>query len=117
MKILLEDGLGEELKSINPPTNDSIIELISGRLSLFSIINDLTMPQQFKDMDMVQSFENKLNSHNLIFEKIEKNKFTIVHSQCSVKYNIDGFKEKNQDKVIDDILKIVTSLFENENKE
>lgn len=51
------------------------------------------MPQQFKDSDIIQSFESKLGkSDSLLFDKIHKNKFTILHSQCNVKYEIDGFK-------------------------
>lgn len=51
------------------------------------------MPQQFKDSDIIQSFESKLaNSAFLKFDKIHKTKFIIVHSQCNVKYDIEGFK-------------------------
>ncbi len=93
MEILKEDGLFEQVSSIKAPTNEAVIEVISGKLSLFSIINDLTMPQQFKDSDIIQSFESKLaNSAYLKFDKIQKTKFIIIHSQCSVKYDIDGFK-------------------------
>lgn len=42
--------------NIKAPTNDGVIEIISGKLSLFSIINDFTMPQQFKDYDIIQGF-------------------------------------------------------------
>lgn len=56
MDILKEDGLYEQVANIRQPTNDAIIEVISGKLSLFSIINDLTMPQQYKDLHIIQSF-------------------------------------------------------------
>lgn len=56
MEILKSDGLEKEISSINPPTNDQIIYVISGNLSLFSIINDFTMPQQFKDSDIINGF-------------------------------------------------------------
>lgn len=47
------------------------------------------MPQQFKDNDIIQGFEGKLsNSPFLKFDKINKSKFIIVHSQCNVKYEI-----------------------------
>jgi hypothetical protein len=39
--------------NIKAPTNDVIITVISGKLSLFSIINDNTIPQQFKDIDIL----------------------------------------------------------------
>ena len=61
----------------------------------------MTMPQQFKDSDIIQSFQAKLsNSPFLKFDKLSKTKFIINHSQCSIKYDVEGFKEKNQDKVL-----------------
>ena len=114
MKILEEDGLANQIRSIKPPANDAIIEVISGKLSLFSLINDLTMPPQFKDSDIFQSFQNKLSkSEHLKFDKTSQTKFTILHSQCNVKYEIEGFKEKNQDKVLPEILDIVNGFFHN----
>lgn len=87
MKILEEDGLAHQVRSIIAPANDAIIDIISGKLSLFSIINDLTMPQQFKDADIIQGFQSKLGkSSHLRFENIDRTKFTILHSQCNVKY-------------------------------
>lgn len=51
------------------------------------------MPQQFKDCDIIQGFENKLSKCTALkFDKIHKNNFTIIHSQCNVKYSIEGFK-------------------------
>jgi myosin-7 len=102
----------EQAANIKPPTNDLIIEMISGKLSLFSIINDNTTTQQFKDSDIIQGFEAKLSKyHSLKFDKFHRNDFTILHSQCNVRYSIDGFKEKNQDKVLPEIAEIVNNLF------
>jgi myosin heavy subunit len=92
MKILREDGLEEQVLSIKPPTNESVIETISGKMSLVSIINDFTMPIQFRDSDIINAFQTKLKSQCLEFDKLSKNKFIIIHSQCNVKYEIDGFK-------------------------
>jgi hypothetical protein len=67
--------------------------MISGKLSLFSIINDGTTTQQFKDSDIIQGFESKLSQYPILkFDKFHKTDFTILHSQCQVRYNIDGFK-------------------------
>lgn len=59
---------------------------------MFSIINDNTIPIQFKDSDIITGFQKIPKSGCLEFDKIKKNKFTILHSQCNVKYDIDGFK-------------------------
>ena len=55
---------------------------MSGTLSVFSIINDLTTPQQFKDIDMISSFQTKLKSNEVVFDKFNREKFLIKHSQC-----------------------------------
>jgi myosin heavy subunit len=65
---------------------------MSGKVSLFSIINDNTMPVQFKDSDIISGFQSKLKTPCLEFDKLNKNRFTIIHSQCNVKYDIEGFK-------------------------
>lgn len=59
MKILKEDGLDSHITQIKAPTNDQLIDLISGKMSLFSIINDYTLPQQYKDSDIISAFQNK----------------------------------------------------------
>ena len=88
------------MESIHPPTNDDVIYLLSEKLSLFSIINDNTPNTQFKDQDMMHGFQRDFGKSRLIkFDLLNKNYFTIIHSQCEVTYNIDGFKLKNQDKV------------------
>lgn len=93
MSILKEDGLDQHISSIKAPTNEAIIETISGKISLFSIINDNTTTAQFKDADMINGFQKKFDKSSCIeFDKINKNKFVILHSQCNVKYDIDGFK-------------------------
>ena len=49
---------------------------------------------------MMHGFQRDYGKSSLLkFDLINKNNFTIVHSQCEVTYNIDGFKLKNQDKV------------------
>ncbi|CAM6000776.1 unnamed protein product [Sphagnum balticum] len=99
MEILREDGLQREVEGIRPPTNEEVITLVSGKLSLFSIINDNTLGPQYKDQDIVHGFQKDFSENKLIrFDLLNKNKFTVVHSQCQVTYNIDGFKMKNQDK-------------------
>jgi myosin-7 len=67
---------------------------------------------------MISGFQRDFATSKLVrFDLINKNRFTIVHSQCEVSYNIEGFKLKNQDKVNSDIEDIYKKLFVNENKE
>jgi hypothetical protein len=89
MVILKEDGLEKEISDIRPPTNEDVISLLSSKLSLFSIINDNTPNIQFQDKDMINGFDKDFKSNKLIkFDRINKGRFTIIHSQCEVSYNI-----------------------------
>jgi myosin heavy subunit len=115
MEILREDGLEKQILGILPPTNDEIITMISGKLSLFSIINDMTLPQ-FRDADIIQGFR-KIDHPSLIFDKINKAKFTILHTQAPVDYCITAFKSKNQDKINEEIMDVAGGLFINTMKD
>ena len=105
MEILSEDGLDKQIVGLVPPSNNSLITMISGKLSLFSIINDMTLPQ-FKDEDIMQGFK-KLQGLNISFHKLKLNMFTLTHSPCEVNYIITGFKPKNQDKINQDITETI----------
>jgi myosin heavy subunit len=59
----------------------------------------MTLPQ-FKDEDIIQSF-HRLETPYLSFDKLNKNKFCLIHTQCPVNYTITSFKTKNQDKIND----------------
>lgn len=51
------------------------------------------MPKQFTDNHIIQGIEAKLGTSPVLkFDKIDHTKFIILHSQCNVKYNINGFK-------------------------
>ena len=117
MVILKQDGLEREVAGISPPTNDDVIALLSARHSLFSLINEKTPHQQFRDADMIHGFEKDFGKDKLLsFNKIHKTMFTVTHSQCQVTYDITGFKLKNMDRVSPEISEVYLHLFENKNK-
>ena len=102
MVILRQDGLEKEVSGISPPTNDNVIALLTGQKSLFSIINDITPNQQFKDPDIISGFQREFGKSPLMsFNLIHKTVFTVRHSQCKVTYDTTGFKLKNMDKLSD----------------
>jgi myosin heavy subunit len=103
LEILREDGLQKELASLNFPNNDNILSLMhSKKVSLFSIVNDLTPHQQFKDSDMLMGVKKEMgNNQNIVFPQNAPSSFVIKHSQCAVTYRIEGFKLKNKDKIKD----------------
>lgn len=73
MVILREDGLEKEIQDIKPPTNDDVIALLCSKLSLFSIINDNTPNQQYKDADMMHGFKRDFSTSKLLkFDLINK---------------------------------------------
>ena len=67
---------------------------------------------------MVAGFTSKLKNTSIVeFDKLNAHKFKIKHSQCDVVYSVNGFKAKNQDKVISEIEDIVNKLFSHQNKD
>jgi len=67
---------------------------------------------------MLNGFKSIFEKHpNFTTSSIDKHKFTIIHSQCRVTYDINGFKLKNMDKVSPEITDVYSRLFVNPNKE
>lgn len=90
MELLSEDGLQEDIKSIKPPTNDDVIQMINGNgVSIFSIINDNTQQQQYTDKNIKGGIQDRFLKTNLIAVNPKKAMaFTIKHSQCTVEYDV-----------------------------
>jgi len=82
---------------------------MNGKLSLFSVINDMTLPQ-FKDQDVINAF-HKLQSPHITFDKLNPKTFALSHSPCEVAYSVEGFKVKNQDKRHQDISDLLEKLW------
>lgn len=101
-----EDGLQKSIGNLTFPNNEQILELMHSRkVSIFSIVNDLTPHQQFKDGDILNGIKKELNSSSKIsYPQNMTNAFVIKHSQRDVTYLIDGFKTKNKDKIKEEIL-------------
>ena len=71
----------------------------SKKVSIFSIINDLTPHGQFKDTDILLSMQKEIKSPTISYPKNIANSFAIKHSQCTVEYRMEGFKTKNKDNI------------------
>lgn len=86
--------------------------MINGNgVSIFSIINDNTQQQQYTDQNIKNGIQDRFMNTNLIaLNPKKKLAFTIKHSQCTVEYDVDGFKMKNLDKVNDDIIEIINNI-------
>lgn len=109
MEILREDGLESQIENIHPPTNRSIINLLT---SCFKKINENTKMLQFKEESLVIGFKQSFNGNSLMqFDKINEKAFVIAHSPASISYQVTGFKLKNMDKVGPEIEDICANLF------
>lgn len=86
--------------------------MINGNgVSIFSIINDNTQQQQYTDQNIKSGIQDRFLKTNLIaMNPKKKMAFTIKHSQCTVEYDVEGFKMKNLDKVNDDIIEIISNI-------
>lgn len=111
MTILREDGLEDQLKDIQEPSNKEIITVLT---DIFKIINEKTTTKVLKESDMVPSINQKFKQHPKVdFDIRNKTIFMIKHSPCLVSYSTDGFKTKNQDELTPQINSICTRLFPN----
>lgn len=106
--MLEEDGISSDRLTLRPPDNRPLLAALTGKLSVFSILNDLTLPRQYTDTDMLEGIRHKLKDSPVVsFDPRFRSHFAIHHSHSLIRYRIDEFKVKNQDRVTDGIREMV----------
>jgi myosin heavy subunit len=106
--MLEEDGIGSDRLTLKPPDNRLLLATLTGKLSVFSILNDLTLPRQYTDSDMLEGIRHKLKDSAVVsFDPRFRSHFGIHHSHSLIRYRIDEFKVKNQDRVTEGIREMV----------
>lgn len=83
---------------VNYIQNDDIIDLFSGKLSLFSIINEQSILGSGNDSNIFNSFEKNISSELFTVDDVDRiNRiFSIRHFTGNVKYTVDSFILKNR---------------------
>lgn len=93
----------KEIKFFN---NKPVCELIENRPGVLSVCDDACHTSK-TDAMFVNDISNQFSSHKFI--QCGSRDFTITHYAGVVRYEIDGFLEKNKDSLVDDIVELLQS--------
>ncbi|SOV11556.1 myosin B [Plasmodium sp. gorilla clade G2] len=97
------------IESVKYTNNDSIIDLLRGKTSIISILEDNCLAPGKKEESVVSVYTNKFskNEHYSICKKDITGSFVIKHTVSDVTYSISNFISKNKDILSPNILKLL----------
>ncbi|SPJ08884.1 myosin B [Plasmodium sp. DRC-Itaito] len=97
------------IDSVKYTNNESIIDLLRGKTSIISILEDNCLAPGKKDESIVSVYTNKFskNEHYSICKKDITASFVIKHTVSDVTYSISNFISKNKDILSPNILKLL----------
>ncbi|KAI4839781.1 myosin B [Plasmodium brasilianum] len=103
-KLYKEEGIASD--SVKYTTNESIIDLLRGKTSIISILEDACLAPGKKDESIVGMYTNKFSKHThySIYKRDANNSFMIKHTVSDVTYSISNFISKNKDILSPNIL-------------
>ena len=91
---------GVQLNEIKFDSNSECLELIEKKGGVVSIINDEVTVPQGNDKQVLSRLKNEL-ANNKFFKKPLNDAFIVKHFAGDVSYDIEGFVNKNRDKIPD----------------
>ncbi|CRG97814.1 myosin B, putative [Plasmodium gallinaceum] len=96
-------------ESIKYTTNDHVIDLLRGKTSIMSILEDACLAPGKKDESLVSVYTNRFSKspHYLICKKDINGSFIIKHTVSDVIYNVTNFISKNKDILSPNILRML----------
>ncbi|KAL6628638.1 P-loop containing nucleoside triphosphate hydrolase protein [Neocallimastix sp. 'constans'] len=90
--------------------NQNTLELIEGKLGVYSLLDDETRFPKGSDNGFLDKINDKLGKHESFFKPPKKRDvFGIKHYAGEVVYNVKGFLDKNKDSVQDDIYELFSN--------
>ncbi|CDO62919.1 myosin B [Plasmodium reichenowi] len=97
------------IESVKYTNNESIIDLLRGKTSIISILEDNCLAPGKKDESIVSVYTNKFskNEHYSVCKKNITESFVIKHTVSDVTYCISNFISKNKDILSPNILKLL----------
>lgn len=109
------EGLGEYLSEIKYSDNKGVIELmdneIKQKIGIFQLIDDKSQMLSSDDDMLYNDIIKRLEKNkNLKYNKLKKRVIEIIHTAKNVEYNLNGFINKNKDKVEISLLKIMQNI-------
>ncbi|GMI47097.1 hypothetical protein TrCOL_g10716 [Triparma columacea] len=104
MEELLYKTEGVPYDNISYINNQDVIDLISGKSSLFNTLDDEVVTPRGSDMGFLNKCKNTFSSHSKYSTNFKKpTTFCLNHYAGQVTYEIEGFLEKNKDRMFDDL--------------
>ncbi|ETW51003.1 hypothetical protein PFMALIP_00951 [Plasmodium falciparum MaliPS096_E11] len=102
------------IESVKYTNNESIIDLLRGKTSIISILEDNCLAPGKKDESIVSVYTNKFskNEHYSVCKKNITESFVIKHTVSDVTYSISNFISKNKDILSPNILKLLKNLYD-----
>ncbi|SCQ16625.1 myosin B, putative [Plasmodium ovale] len=96
-------------ESVKYTTNESILDLLRGKTSIISILEDACLAPGKKDESIVGIYTNKFSKHAqyAMCKRDMNNSFVIKHTVSDVTYTISNFISKNKDILSTNILKLL----------
>ncbi|KOB87457.1 hypothetical protein PFDG_03584 [Plasmodium falciparum Dd2] len=97
------------IESVKYTNNESIIDLLRGKTSIISILEDNCLAPGKKDESLVSVDTNKFSKteHYSVCKKNITESFVIKHTVSDVTYSISNFISKNKDILSPNILKLL----------
>ncbi|SBT72270.1 myosin B, putative [Plasmodium ovale] len=96
-------------ESVKYTTNESILDLLRGKTSVISILEDACLAPGKKDESIVGIYTNKFSkrAQYAMCKRDMNNSFVIKHTVSDVTYTISNFISKNKDILSTNILKLL----------
>eukprot|EP01062_Namystynia_karyoxenos_P056631 TRINITY_DN4755_c0_g2_i1.p1 TRINITY_DN4755_c0_g2~~TRINITY_DN4755_c0_g2_i1.p1 ORF type:complete len:1225 (+),score=419.47 TRINITY_DN4755_c0_g2_i1:170-3676(+) len=95
---------GLDTSSLDPPDNAATLEMLSGKMGIFDILNDSCKSGQGTDEQFLGEVEDKYGKHpSMAKKKVRDKRFGVNHYAGPVWYTVTGFREKNMDTLKDSL--------------
>lgn len=98
-----------DFSNIEHADNQDTIDLIEGKMSIFTLLDDICKFNTGTDKKFLISVKDKLSNQKsyLVGSKTNHNVFGIAHFAGEVVYTVDNFVEKNKNSANKDVAKIL----------
>ena len=93
---------GIDVSQVECPDNTPCLELITGKLGVFALLDEECCLGEGSDKAFLQKLEMQHAKHPFFAKKkLSQDSFIIKHYASDVTYDVDGFREKNMDPLKD----------------
>lgn len=103
---------GLALDHVSYSDNDSILQMIEGRMGIISMMNDHIHQPAGTEEALVNKLEREFKKKGsevdaISFPRTQRTQFTIQHYAGAVNYEVVGFMEKHKDTLLPDLMTLM----------